>query len=384
VGRHNTPIHLLERFREEQRASRAARRAGQQRVEPSEPFQSPAKQPEPVQHTATPPLSAVGPSTRLAGLALDGDRRHPRAASDAGPARLVTAATVNGTAKATLNGTGYAATGGDAGPAEDGERVDAPALAGGLTQREVIIERVRTGIRGVGQALITFGVVILLFVAYELWITDLFNSHTQGQLATQLSDTWGRGEDPLSPTVGEPGAKVRNLPIGQGIALIRIPALGLDYVRVVVEGTAEASLAEGPGHYVNTALPGQIGNFSIAGHRVGKGSPFLDLDRLRTGDPIVIETKTTYYIYRVLGDRRTANPAIPDGRGIPGREIVAPTDTDVIGPVPDHPGLAPFGRFLTLTTCHPRFSARQRLVIHAELAGRPWPKSNGLPPVLRS
>jgi sortase A len=55
----------------------------------------------------------------------------------------------------------------------------------------------------------------------------------------------------------------------------------------------------------------------------------------------------------------------------------------VIGPVPDHPGLAPFGRFLTLTTCHPRFSARQRLVIHAELADRPWPKSNGLPPVLR-
>jgi sortase A len=372
-------------------------------------------------------------------LALDGDRRHSRAASDAGPAGPVAAAALNGTARDTLNGTGNAAadgrgtgalyglagaapgepagdsdapvppghsrslprfgdreagaaagpTGrgsaaaGGAGSAEDAEQVAAPAPAGGLTSREVTIERIRTGIRGLGQAFITFGVVVLLFVAYELWVTDLFNRHTQGQLADQLSDTWSHGEDPLSPTVDEPGVKVRDLPIGRGIALIRIPALGLDYVRVVVEGTAEASLAEGPGHYVGTALPGQIGNFAIAGHRVGKGSPFLDLDRLRTGDAIVIETKTTYYVYRVLGDRRTGNPAIPDGRGIPGREIVAPSDTGVIRPVPGHPGLAPFARFLTLTTCHPRFSARQRLVIHAELAGPPLPKSNGLPPVLR-
>jgi sortase A len=288
---------------------------------------------------------------------------------------------------ATFDGTAGGAPGESAGAvagaAEDGERPATPVPAGGLTPREVTIERIRTGIRGLGQGLITFGVVILLFVAYELWITNLFNRQTQGQLANQLSDTWSHGEDPLSPTVDEPGVKVRDLPIGQGIALIRIPALGLDYVRVVVEGTGEASLAEGPGHYVGTALPGQIGNFAIAGHRVGKGSPFLDLDRLRTGDAIVIETKTAYYLYRVLGDRRTGNPAVPDSRGIPGREIVTPTDTDVIRPVPDHPGLAPFGRFLTLTTCHPRFSARQRMVIHAELAARPWPKSHGLPPVLR-
>src|SRR5262249_16789337 len=178
---------------------------------------------------------------------------------------------------------------------------------------------------------------------------------------------WGRGEDPLSssPTVGEPGVKVRSLPIGEGIALIRIPALGLDYVRVIVEGTDEASLAEGPGHYTSTALPGQIGNLSVAGHPGGKRSALLDVDRLKAGDAIVIETRTSYYLYQVLGDRRTGNPAVPGRLGIPGREVVDPSDTDVITPVPDHPGMAPFGRFLTLTTCHPPFSARQRMVIHA-------------------
>jgi sortase A len=239
---------------------------------------------------------------------------------------------------------------------------------------------VRTGVRGLGQTLITFGVVILLFVAYELWVTDLFNRQQQGQLQNQLAQDWNRGED---PSVGEPGMKVRDIPLGQSIALIRIPALGLDYVRAVVEGTGEASLAEGPGHYVDSVLPGQVGNFAVAGHRVGKGSPFLDLDRLRAGDAIVIETQRYYYVYRVLGDRRTGNPSVSDQDGIPGQEIVSPTDVAVVAPVPDHPGATPHRRLLTLTTCHPRFSARQRMIIHAEQDGQPWPKSSGLPPVLK-
>lgn len=276
----------------------------------------------------------------------------------------------------------------DQDPAAAEEAPAQPELKYILGPHDLMIERIRTAVRGVGQTLISLGVVILLFVAYELWITDLFNKHKQGQLASQLSQTWNQGEDPLDQATvdapGEPGAKVRKIPLGTGIALIRIPALGLDYVRVIVEGTGEASLAEGPGHYVNTALPGAVGNFSIAGHRVGKGSPFLDLDRLRAGDPIVIETKTSYIIYRVLGDRATGNPTVPDkATGIPGQEIVNPSDIDVITPTPDKPGAAASGHYLTLTTCHPRFSARQRMIIHALQDGAAWPKSKGLPPVLR-
>jgi sortase A len=145
---------------------------------------------------------------------------------------------------------------------------------------------------------------------------------------------------------------------GDALAVLYVPRLGTDYRRVVLEGAAEQQLAQGPGHYPGTAMPGERGNLAIAGHRVGRGSPFLDLDRLRAGDPVVVETREAWYVYRVL-----------DGStGIPGREIVRPTDVEVISPVPGGPpDAAPDGAYLTLTTCHPKYSAQQRLVIHAVL-----------------
>ena len=113
----------------------------------------------------------------------------------------------------------------------------------------------------------------------------------------------------------------------------------------------------------------------LAGHRVGKGSPFLELDVLRPGDPIVVETVDSWFVYRVLGDVATGD-LDGDPTGIPGREIVAPTDVGVLAPTPNGPGnAAPTGSYLTLTTCHPRFSARQRLVIHAGLDGGAIAKS---------
>src|SRR5206468_6770200 len=89
--------------------------------------------------------------------------------------------------------------------------------------------------------------------------------------------------------------------VGAPVAVVHIPRLGSDYQRVIVEGTEQTQLAQGPGHYVGAAMPGQQGNFALAGHRVGKGSPFLDLDTMRPGDPIVVETATQWYVYRVLG-----------------------------------------------------------------------------------
>jgi sortase (surface protein transpeptidase) len=116
-------------------------------------------------------------------------------------------------------------------------------------------------------------------------------------------------------------------------------------------------------------LPGEPGNMGLAGHRVGKGSPFLDLDQLRPGDPIVVETVDSWFVYRVLGDVATGDLEA-DPSGIPGQEIVRPTDIQVLSPIPNGPAdAAPTGSYLTLTTCHPRFSARQRLIIHARLDG---------------
>ncbi len=247
-------------------------------------------------------------------------------------------------------------------------------------------DRVRTAVRGVGQTLITLGLVVLLFVVYELWITDLFNARTQRELGQQLQEQWERpGDDPLV-RAGEPqrpGEKITTLPIGDGFANIYIPAFGPDYVRTIVEGTGLDELARGPGHYTDTALPGHAGNFAVAGHRVSNGAPFLNLDKLRAGDAIVIETKTNWFTYRVLGDRATGDPDRPGAWGLPGRQIVSPSDIDVIAPRPGNPEMTNSGRrLLTLTTCHPKFSARQRLIIHAELQGKAYPKSQGFPPAL--
>ncbi|MDQ4038977.1 MAG: class E sortase [Actinomycetota bacterium] len=228
-------------------------------------------------------------------------------------------------------------------------------------------ELVRTGIRGLGQTLITGGLVVLLFVVYELFVTDLMTDQRQEELTDELLQGW---ED--DPTLGPdlPGGGLSQIPLGDGFAFIRIPVLGADYVRVVVEGTTADALRQGPGHYVDSAMPGELGNFSLAGHRTGKGSPFIDLDVLKPGDAVVIETVDTYFTYRVLGDPATGDYDA-DPSGIPGMEIVAPQDVEVIFPIPgaDDASVDPTAAYLTLTTCHPKFSNEQRLIIHAVLEG---------------
>jgi sortase A len=213
-----------------------------------------------------------------------------------------------------------------------------------------------------------------------VWFTDLMNHRTQKNLTTALQKRWDGGDDPTVGAVpARPGEKVRSIPLGDGFALIYIPDFGTDYVYTVVEGTGLDQLDEGPGHYVDTPLPGAVGNVAIAGHRVGKGSPFLNLDKLKAGSAIVIRTKSYWYTYRVVGEPGGNADAV-SALGFPGREIVDPTDVGVIAPVPDRPGAKPTRRLLTLTTCHPKFSARQRMVIHAELDGAPFPVGQGSPP----
>ena len=220
-----------------------------------------------------------------------------------------------------------------------------------------------------GELLVTAGLVVLLFVVYELLVTDLINKGKQSDLSQSLHQQWDR----TSPAAAS-GAPRADLTGGNAFAVLYIPRLGKDYQRVVLEGTAEKELSQGPGHYDGTALPGQPGNMGLAGHRVGKGSPFLDLDQLRPGDPIVVETVDSWFVYRVLGNVVTGD-LTADPSGIPGQEIVRPTDVQVLSPTPDGPeDAAPTGSYLTLTTCHPKYSARKRLVIHAALDGGAIPK----------
>ncbi|MCF6746039.1 class E sortase [Blastococcus sp. KM273128] len=227
-----------------------------------------------------------------------------------------------------------------------------------------------------GELLVTAGLVLLLFVVYEVYVTDLLTERRQDQLSTELQEQWAAAPEE---------AGLVQVEVGDAFGVLRIPRLGEDYARVILEGTTERELSQGPGHYADTAMPGEPGNVALAGHRVGKGSPFLELDAMRPGDPVVVETVDTWFVYRVLGDPATGDLEA-DPSGIPGQQIVLPSDVSVIAPTPNaDPSVGPTGSYLTLTTCHPRFSARERLIVHARLDGAGIPKSEmpDGPPALR-
>ncbi|MBQ0990668.1 class E sortase [Micromonospora sp. H61] len=217
--------------------------------------------------------------------------------------------------------------------------------------------RLRTGVRVSGEILITFGLVVLLFAGYEVWGKSAIVDAHQNDLNNQLVQEWGPTDDPtVAPSVGpsvKPSPPVR----GKPLAGLYIPKLDKNWV--VVEGVTQQDIRFAPGHYPTSALPGQVGNFSVAGHR--NRATFWRLDELNEGDPIVVESKTDWYVYRVSQSR-----------------IVRPTQVEVVAPVPGEPDKKATKRMLTLTTCNPKFDNYQRLIIHAEL-DRTQPKSAGRP-----
>jgi sortase A len=204
-------------------------------------------------------------------------------------------------------------------------------------------------VRGAGELLITLGLVVALFLAYELWITDIFQARTQSRLHNKLAATWAAPAQPATPAPPPPAAPPHPA-VGAGFAELHIPRLGADYAPVIVEGVGEAQLQEGPGHYPGTAMPGEMGNFVVSGHRTTYGKPFNELDELRPGDPVVVEVSDRYYVYRMTR-----------------AEVVAPTRLDVTYPVPEQAGKVPTAAVMTMTTCNPKYSAKTRLIVFAKL-----------------
>jgi sortase A len=208
---------------------------------------------------------------------------------------------------------------------------------------------VRRTIAGVGRALVTVGLLILLFVAYQLWGTGIFTARAQADLRDkfeQQQERWAAVTSTTtrpvddSPVIPLPPNFDPAIDEGSPIGRITIPKIGVN--QVVVEGTDREELKKGPGHYPSTPLPGQLGNAAIAGHRTTYGAPFFRLDELDTGDTIVVETifgKYTYRVYQKL--------------------VVRPTDVSVADNTPDPQ--------ITLTTCNPRYSAAERLVVKGRL-----------------
>ena len=212
----------------------------------------------------------------------------------------------------------------------------------------------------IGRTLITIGILVLLFVVYLLWGTGIYTSAQQSNLRQQfdtelhhLATTTTTAEG--SPVVGNttPTTAPPSNPeaLGSAVARIQIPKIGLD--NIVVSGIGVDDLMKGPGHYPQTPLPGQKGNSAIAGHRTTYGHPFGNIDQLASGDVIKIQTLQGSFLYRVYAQL-----------------VVDPSDTAVLNPDPGRPAT------LTLTTCNPKYSAAQRLIIKAALD----PQEKALPP----
>jgi sortase A len=224
---------------------------------------------------------------------------------------------------------------------------------------------VRTVVRAVGKVLLTFGLLLLLFVAYQLWGTGLYQARAQSDLKDKFDRQVSHQTVGNAPTAGpsstapdgpatttQPPAAQLAPGDGDPVGIIKIPKIGVD--QVVVEGTSVPDLRKGPGHYPESPLPGQLGNAAIAGHRTTYGAPFGDLDQLSKNDVISIQTLAGTWHY-VLTDAPFA---------------VSPDQTEVLLPtIESGQQIAT----LTLTTCNPKYSASQRLVVKARLTEPPLP-----------
>lgn len=226
---------------------------------------------------------------------------------------------------------------------------DSPPRGGGLTR----------ALRYTGWTLITAGTVVLLYVVYSLFFTNLTTDAAQAD----LSEEWDRivapvEEEPPAPDEPDPAPEPEPEPAvqpGSAFAVLEFSRPGHDEPLVhadplfVVSDVGRQDLMRGPGHYPETAEPGAAGNIGIAGHRTTYGSPFYHLDQLVEGDEIHVTGRD--------GERHTYRVAR--------QQVVAPSDVWVLDADP----LGSGNPTLTLTTCHPRFSAAQRLVVFAELVG---------------
>lgn len=222
--------------------------------------------------------------------------------------------------------------------------------------------RLRFAVGVLGEMLVTAGVIVLLFIVWEVGYTGVVEGRAQAALAQDVASAFASGADLPGTTTpaGSTGPAIDTV-----FALVRIPRLGgPTHVLPVYEGTGLPTLAKGLGHYPSTALPGQVGNVGIAGHRLTHGNPFLDIDTIQTGDVVIVETRDAYFVYRAVR-----------------HVIVLPWQTEVVAPVPQQPNATPTEAWLTLTSCNPKYSGRERYVVFAKLE-QTIPRADGLPPAL--
>jgi sortase A len=210
----------------------------------------------------------------------------------------------------------------------------------------------------IGRTCIAGGILILLFVAYQLWGTGIREAQAQRKLENEFEQRLGdagvtapdesaQGPAP-TPTPSTTGPPPPPAAEGDAVAHLSIPDIGVD--KIVIQGVTLADLKRGPGHYPETPMPGQPGNAAIAGHRTTYGAPFNRINELDPGDEILVTTVQGAFRYEVSDQL-----------------IVSPSEVGVLDDFGDNR--------LTLTACHPKYSARQRIIVVAALVGEPAPAS---------
>nr|WP_239092049.1 class E sortase [Streptomyces sp. SID14478] len=213
--------------------------------------------------------------------------------------------------------------------------------------------------RAIGEVFITLGVLMLLFVTYQLWWSNIRAHSLAGSARHHLEDDWASGKG--KPDSFEPG---------QGFAILYIPKL--DVVVPIAEGISKPKVLDKGmvGHYDKDSVPtpmpdAKTGNFAIAGHRNTHGEPFRYINRLAPGDPIVVETQDTYYVYKMAS-------RLPQ---------TSPSNTSVLNPIPAGSGFTKAGRYITLTTCTPEFTSTYRMIVWGKMVEE-RPRSKGKPDAL--
>jgi sortase A len=220
--------------------------------------------------------------------------------------------------------------------------------------------------------LVASGLLLLGFVVYQLWGTGIQTHQAQNDLSEQFDALVGPTTSTVPTTTvpttlvpastvpttppASPAATTTTLPAttttstlapapgpvtaGDPVARMEVPKIGLDWI--VVSGVDVDELKKGPGHYPDTPLPGQVGNVAIAGHRTTYGAPFYRINELVAGDDVILTTPAGRYVYKVTN-----------------QFIVEPSQSEVLDPTN--------GPMLTLTSCHPRYSAKKRIIVRAAL-----------------
>ncbi|MGO1318648.1 MAG: class E sortase [Galactobacter sp.] len=207
---------------------------------------------------------------------------------------------------------------------------------------------VSTVVGGFGEILLTAGLVLLLFVVWQLWWTNIEADAVQKDAITEVTEDWGNAKDGVKPTQ----------PLeGKVWGILYVPRFGDGYAKPIAEGTSDEIMNTiGVGHYPSTQLPGELGNVAMAGHRQTHGQVFWDMDKLKDGDKAYVQTAEGIWTYTFTS-----------------RTIVSPATSSVLLPVPGKPNEEPSISQLTLTTCDPPFTTRMRMIVHMEQTAESGP-----------